>query len=177
MEIPKKILDIIAEIQARVDLQRKAKKRSEKEEKRKLKELLDLRKKRHDELLGYQRFVVDWMRYFLESTFANYMFSLTKLDSLEIYGARFWQGVPDDSPTVWASISIRSHSEYGAIVYSERYKGHPAHLVSLGCVFDVRSSINLVDGLHPDFLKGLCEHIKSGKVWDSIGERLKRICK
>jgi len=169
MKFPKKVLEKLD-----VVLQQNEKRKQEAKErvlavKKRNEDLEKLRQSRKPELLGYANEVADWLSDFYNSKDLKQLFSVLELQSdLRIFWDNFWQGFPKEKHSYcYATIVLNKN---GQVSYSERYKGMSVHETKLG-----KMPLNpafLVSKLHPDYLKNLAEHLKSGRVWDYIDEQV-----
>ncbi len=164
MKFPEKVLQKVSLV-----LRQNEKRKQEAEErvsaaKRERDDLEKARKSRKTELLGYAKEVSAWLAGFYGSEDVGKLFSALVRSDLTIFCDNFWQGFPKPKHSYcYASISVDKSK---AVLYRERYKGMPAHESGLGKVpLDPRV---LVSKLHPEYLKNLAEHLRSGKVWDYI---------
>lgn len=131
--------------------------------KKKLEDLEKLRKSRKAELRVSAGEVLRWLEEFLASEDTERLFMATDKTQLVVFCDSFWQGFPTDGVYCYATFEV---SRRGAVFYGERYKGMQAKMVKLGKAPMKRSV--LVKNLHPDYLKNLAGHFKSGKVWEYL---------
>lgn len=135
------------------------------EGKKRKEDLEKLRQSRRPELLVYAKGVSVWLEDFYNSEDLKRLFSVIDLKSdVTIFCDNFWQGFPKEKHSYcYASIVLNKNGE---VSYGERYKGMSVHETKLGKI--PLNPNTLVSKLHPDYLKNLAEHLRSGKVWDYI---------
>lgn len=176
MEIPEKVLKKLKTIENKKLEAQESKLREASKWQKKMDGLNALRRERAEELKAYEKFIVEWLSDFLNSSTAERIFIAINNSTLCLFGDNFWQGFPQSGDkTVFATIVVSGGSSNGRTLYLERYKGHPAHETHLGHVFDDHGfrPMTFVKDLHPDFLKSFYECLKSGKVWEIIEGQLR----
>jgi hypothetical protein len=161
MKIPDKIMRKVEELAEAKNQRDLAKKAEELAEAKRIKELEDLKDSRKQELCLYAAQIADWVDHLFQGGDGKRFFEA--VDRIRIFTAPFWKGYPESKGSVSATIEI---NKVGQVVYSERYKGNPTHDTPLGS--NPLSMKDLINRLHPDFLKQWAEHLTSGAVWDYI---------
>ncbi len=169
MKFPKKVLEKLD-----VVLQQNEKRKQEAKErvlavKKRNEDLEKLRQSKKSELLGYAKEVSYWLKDFYSSEDLKQIFSVLELQSdLRIFCDNFWQGFPKEKHSYcYATIIVNKN---GIVSYCERYKGMPVHETKLGKI--PLNPNRLVSKLHPDYLKNLAEHLRSGDVWNYIEQEV-----
>ncbi|OGN39816.1 MAG: hypothetical protein A2606_03505 [Candidatus Yanofskybacteria bacterium RIFOXYD1_FULL_42_10] len=165
-DVLKKAQQILAKRKERENV----KKRVEEEKRKFTEEINAVKKAREAELHQYAREIWQWVNQFLITDEAAVIFSA--LNPILLFTARFWQGAPVNSQSEHASMSLKVESFYssqiGVLIYEEHSKqwssGHQ----------DCYNPADLVNNLHPDFLKQFAEALKNGVVWEKIDQDLSR---
>lgn len=130
---------------------------------RKLEDLEDLRRSRKKELSEYAKEVSRWVMEFLKSKDAKDLFRAMSRTEIIVFCDSFWQGFPTDSPYCYATLEI---TKDGEVSYGERYKGMPTHVTKLGKL--PKAQKKLIQSVHPDYLKNLARHLRTGEVWNYL---------
>ncbi len=132
-----------------------------------------LRVKDYDKLMKLARYAAKWANDFFKDKRGKEMIG----KAVFVYGLilfssdKFFRGLPLEKPDVGARARVLIKKN-GELVYHEQYKWFPpSDDVLLGKV-PVRAEL-LIAELHPDYLKAFVEHLKSGKVWETIKQEIK----
>ena len=171
MTIPRSILEKVEKILARDAVEDEREQKAKLEEKRRWKEVDQLRKRRRKDLLAYARKAIDWLKDFYDNKEGQKI--LKTNGYVTIFNASFSNGfpAPGSEMTMFATIEI---SEKGRVFYSERYKGFSREALPLGSVKTKMNPNALVRKLHPEYLELFIKSLESGKVWQHIEWSLRR---
>ena len=168
MKVPQEILKLIEAAES-LDLARYAAERRRAEaETAKRRRILDLKMTRYDEVWGNAEFFDRWRIDFLQTPEAARLWRLLGPEArLPIFAARFWLGEPSyvGERTTWAMLVLDGRLHHPR--YEEWHRGHRSlrgeRLTSVQDIFD---------GLHPDFLKQLREHLEGPDAWKYVLQEL-----
>jgi len=165
MKFPKKVTEKIELISKQNEKRKQEIKEAVLAAKKRNEDLEESKKSRRPELLGCAKEISDWLKNFYYSEDLKQLFIVLDLWSdLRIYCDSFWQGFPrPEYSYCYATIALNKN---GQVFYRERYKGMPCHETELGKI-PLNPEV-LISKLHPDYLKNLAEHLRSGEVWDYI---------
>jgi hypothetical protein len=136
-----------------------------------------LRNTQLDRLSAYAAIVYEWCQAYTDTDEALRIRELLGEKTPHvIYGARYLFGEPTNDRHAWATLSVGwpepTPDSLPTLWYKENYN------TSMGS--DVRETIKivtvqaLVDGLHPDYLIGLKQHLEGPDCWKHILQELAR---
>jgi hypothetical protein len=163
LKIPNRIMRRVRELANEKKQGERSRKKAELAEAKLSKELKDLKESRKKELLLYATQIAGWIEQLFQSKDGIKFFRA--VDRIRIFTARFWKMYPLSETTVSESATIEIDST-GKVTYSERSRALPSHDTPLGN--NPLNKSELINKLHPDFLKQWAEHLTSGAVWDYI---------
>ena len=171
MKVPSSVLEKIEEILARDAAEDERERKVKLEEKRRWKEVDQLRKRKKKELLVYAQKAVVWLKDFYDSKEGKKILKVSR--RVTLFNASFWNGfsAPGSEMMILVTIEI---SEKGRVFYSERYKGFSREALPLGSVKTKMNPNALVRKLHPEYLELFIKSLESGKVWQHIEWSLRR---
>ncbi len=175
--VPEEVLAEIAKIESsRKDQQRRARAANE-AEKRRLAAIDRLRRERRDELYDCAKRIFKWRLAYLHLPVAKRIGKIGNDRELRLplYIGKFWRGEPTgpDNVVCWACLCFDGcsppKSGTPGLWYEEWHKGH--------CAFEdkICTASELIQAVHPDFLKQAADHLAGPDSWKFILQELKRV--
>lgn len=160
---------------ARRSAEIRAAKATKEREQARLLEIDELRAARHDELRQRAEYVLGWRAAFVQTEEAQRIREIVGDGTrLTVFCAKYWRGepLPPDDRQAWAVFAIEGRRSGSAGLppfwYEEKFKGHTSYEKRIA------TRQQLIDAVHPDFLKELHEHLNGPDAWKFILQELKR---
>jgi len=164
MKIPPEVMELVETAENRDLARYQAECLRNEAERSRLRQILDLKLERYDEVWDNAEFADNWRREFLQTKEAARIWRLLGPEArLPIFAARFWRGepAPVGDQATWAMLVLDGYLHH--FHYEEWHKGHCSSRGER-----MTSCQDLFDGLHPDFLKQLREHLSGPDAWKHI---------